>query len=197
MSIKPSVCLLSNYYNHATKIYCWCYLFSNVVFQTRTRAPWMLIRQSVVYRSFIVWQLRLVYFGKWKVCHSPSGTFFSQRPIPFYLRLKKVLVDGNNALNLYLATILWLSKCQPIKSEWYESNRSLQWRHDESSGVSSHQPHDCLLSRLFRRRSKKIKAPRHWPLLRGIHRWPVNSPHKWPVTRKMFPFPGTFKVTWM
>ena len=23
--------------------------------------------------------------------------------------------------------------------------------------------------------------------LGGIHRWPVNSPHKWPVTRKMFP----------
>ena len=22
----------------------------------------------------------------------------------------------------------------------------------------------------------------------GIHRWPVYSPHKWPVTRKMFPF---------
>ena len=22
----------------------------------------------------------------------------------------------------------------------------------------------------------------------GIHRWPVNSPHKWPVKRKMFPF---------
>ena len=24
--------------------------------------------------------------------------------------------------------------------------------------------------------------------VRGIHRWPVNSPYKWPVTRKMFPF---------
>ena len=24
-------------------------------------------------------------------------------------------------------------------------------------------------------------------LLRGTHRWPVNSPHQWPVTRKMFP----------
>ena len=24
--------------------------------------------------------------------------------------------------------------------------------------------------------------------MRGIHRWPVNSPHKWPVTRKMSPF---------
>ena len=23
---------------------------------------------------------------------------------------------------------------------------------------------------------------------RGIHRWPVNSPHKWPVTRRIFPF---------
>ena len=24
----------------------------------------------------------------------------------------------------------------------------------------------------------------------GIHRWPVNSPHKWPVTLNMFPFFG-------
>ena len=24
--------------------------------------------------------------------------------------------------------------------------------------------------------------------VQGIHREPVNSPHKWPVTRKMFPF---------
>ena len=32
------------------------------------------------------------------------------------------------------------------------------------------------------------KVPRHWPFLRGIHRSPVNSPHKWPVTRKMLPF---------
>ena len=24
--------------------------------------------------------------------------------------------------------------------------------------------------------------------VRGIHRGPVNSPHKWPVTQKMFPF---------
>ena len=24
--------------------------------------------------------------------------------------------------------------------------------------------------------------------VRGIRRWPVNSPHKWSVTRKMFPF---------
>ena len=34
---------------------------------------------------------------------------------------------------------------------------SLQWRHNERDGVSNHQPHNCLLNRLFRRRSKKKK----------------------------------------
>ena len=29
----------------------------------------------------------------------------------------------------------------------------------------------------------------------GIHRGPVNSPHKWPVTRKMFPFEDVIMVT--
>ena len=33
---------------------------------------------------------------------------------------------------------------------------SLQWRHNEQNDVSNHQPHDCLLGCLFRRRSKKI-----------------------------------------
>ena len=32
---------------------------------------------------------------------------------------------------------------------------TLQWRHHGHGSVSNHQPHDCLLSRLFRRRSKK------------------------------------------
>ena len=32
---------------------------------------------------------------------------------------------------------------------------SLRWRHNELDGVSDHQPHDCLLNRLFGRRSKK------------------------------------------
>ena len=32
---------------------------------------------------------------------------------------------------------------------------SSQWRHNGRDSVSNHQPHDCLLNRLFRRRSKK------------------------------------------
>ena len=67
-------------------------------------------------------------------------------------------------------------------------SRPLHWRHNDYDGVSNHQPHGCLLNRLFRRRSKKT-----WKLLvTGLCVWnspgPVNSPHKGPVTRKMFPF---------
>ena len=33
--------------------------------------------------------------------------------------------------------------------------QALRWRHNGSDCVSNHQPHDCLLNRLFRHRSKK------------------------------------------
>ena len=51
--------------------------------------------------------------------------------------------------------------------------KALQWRHNERDGVSNHQPHDCLLTRLYKVQIKEnIKALRH----------------KGPVTQKMFPF---------
>ena len=65
---------------------------------------------------------------------------------------------------------------------------SLQWRHNDQDGVSNHQPHGCLLNRLFRRRSKKTSKLRVTGLCEGNSPVPVNSPHKGPVTRKMFPF---------
>ena len=65
---------------------------------------------------------------------------------------------------------------------------TLHWRHNDHDGVSNHQPHDCLLNRLFRRRSKKTSKLRVTGLCVGNSPGPVNSPHKGPVTRKMFPF---------
>ena len=35
---------------------------------------------------------------------------------------------------------------------------------------------------------RKHQSSASLAFVRWIHRWPVNSPHKWPVTRKMFPF---------
>ena len=65
---------------------------------------------------------------------------------------------------------------------------SLHWRHNDHNGVSIHQPHGCLLNRLFRRRSEKKSKLRVTGLCVGKSPGPVNSPHKGPVTRKMFPF---------
>ena len=63
-----------------------------------------------------------------------------------------------------------------------------RWRHNESDGVSNHQLHDCLLNRLFTRKSKKKSKLRVTVLC--ARNSPVTSefPHKGPVTRKIFPF---------
>ena len=35
---------------------------------------------------------------------------------------------------------------------------------------------------------RKLQSSASLAFVRGIHRGPMNSPHKWPVTRKKFPF---------
>ena len=50
---------------------------------------------------------------------------------------------------------------------------TLPWRHNDHNGVSNHQPHGCLLNRLFRRRSKKTSKLRVTGLCVG------NSPDRW------------------
>ena len=72
---------------------------------------------------------------------------------------------------------------------------SLQWRHNGRDGISTHQPHHCLLNRLLRRTSKKTSK------LRVTGLCAVNSPvtgefqHKWLVTWKMFPFDDVIMLT--
>ena len=49
----------------------------------------------------------------------------------------------------------------------YIHRHSLQWRHNGRDSVSNHKPHDCLLNRLFRRRSKKTSKLRVTGLCAG------------------------------
>ena len=42
----------------------------------------------------------------------------------------------------------------PVGAAPTTSSFSLRWRHNGGDSVSNHQPHDCLLNRLFGRRSK-------------------------------------------
>ena len=42
---------------------------------------------------------------------------------------------------------------------------------------------------------RKHQSAASLAFVRGLHRGPVNSPHKWPVTRKMFPFHDVIMAT--
>ena len=41
---------------------------------------------------------------------------------------------------------------------------------------------------------RKHQSSASLAFVRGIHRWPVNSPHKWLVTRKMLPFDNVIMI---
>ena len=42
-----------------------------------------------------------------------------------------------------------------------------------------------------------IKAPPYWSFVRGIHRWPVDSPHKGTVMQQSFPCPDVIMDTYV
>ena len=82
---------------------------------------------------------------------------------------------GNNSVEIYhlyayiIGAVLVHSCLQ-----WYIWNvvthnkvNTLRWRHNGHDSVSNHQPHDCLLNRLFRRRSKKTSKLRVTGLCAG------------------------------
>ena len=66
----------------------------------------------------------------------------------------------------------WAMVCLCEYKFWF----TLQLRHNGCDSVSNHQPHDCLLNRLFRRRSKKTSKLRVTGLCAGNSPGPVNSP---------------------
>ena len=75
------------------------------------------------------------------------------------------LINSLCAVSMWSAKS-WLFYCT-IDFSWtsfmvaeFHVNTSLQWRHNGRDSVSNHQPHDCLLNGLFRRRSKKTSKLR-------------------------------------
>ena len=67
---------------------------------------------------------------------------------------------------------------------------TLQWRNNERKCDPNHQRLDCLLNRLFLRKSKKTSMLRVTGIC--VENSPVTGefPHIGTVTRKMFPFDG-------
>ena len=83
------------------------------------------------------------------------------------------------------------SRWEPLHMlvNWNEA-RTLQWRHNELDSVSNHQPHHCLLSRLFGCRSKKTPKLRVTGLCAG------NSPGTGEVPAQMASYAENVSIWW-
>ena len=101
-----------------------------------------------------------------------------------FLLLVIVIIAIVSVNDITMTTIIIIIAVVAVISIWI----ALHWRHNDHDDFSNHQPHCCLLNLLFRHRSKKTSKLRVTGLCVGNSPWPVNSPHKWPVTRRMFPF---------
>ena len=56
---------------------------------------------------------------------------------------------------MHTFTLFGVMDLVTVTFHWPPVRNSLLWRHNERDGVSNCQPYDCLLNRLFRRRSKE------------------------------------------
>ena len=74
------------------------------------------------------------------------------------------------------------------------SCETLQWRHNDHDSVSNHQP-AIVYSTVYSEADQRLhQSSALLAFVWGIHRWPVNSPPKRPVTRKMFPFDDVIMI---
>ena len=62
-----------------------------------------------------------------------------------------------------------------------------RWRHNEHDGVSNTSITNVYSTIYSGADQRKHPSSASLAFVRGIHRWPVNSPHKGPVTREMSP----------
>ena len=95
----------------------------------------------------------------------------------------KNVTDANTE---YAQTTTKHSNSQTVcKISW---NVTLLWRHNGHSSVSNHSLTIVYATVYSDADQSKHQTSASLAFVRGIHRGPVNSPHKGPVTRKMFPF---------
>ena len=91
---------------------------------------------------------------------------------------------------------LWdVQSPHPLASMCVIKNVSLQWRHNGSDSVSNHQPHDCLLNRLFRRKSKKTSKFRVTGLCAGNSPGTGEFPAQMASYAETFPFDDVIMYT--
>ena len=99
---------------------------------------------DVIWLQWVKVFLQVIHFNPWLV----QGTLF------YFGDVVGNLTD-DNLRRVFTVTVWW---------KWH---KPLQWRYNGYDSVSNHQPHDCFLNRLFKRRSKKTSKFRVTGLCAG------------------------------
>ena len=90
----------------------------------------------------------------------------------------------------WIAEWMWINPTN-IKVSYHSSGITpLRWRHNDHAGISNHQPHGCLLNRLFRRKSKKTSKLRVTGLCAG------NSPGTGEFPAQMASYAENVSIWW-
>ena len=95
----------------------------------------------------------------------------------------------------YMSTQPLFEQCNPLETDLfpffmshYGNVKWLSWRLEL--------PVNQVFNSLFRLTKRNIKCPRYCPFVGGIHRRPVDSPHKGTVRRKILPFDDVIMQKW-
>ena len=97
---------------------------------------------------------------------------------------------ANTNLNLALMQFGIHGSVFQLHYHWKMPFSTLRWRHNDHAGVSNHQPHGCLLNRLFRRNSKKTSKLRVTGLCAG------NSPGTGEFPAQMASYAENVSIWW-
>ena len=104
-----------------------------------------------------------------------------------YNWVRQVLIAWKNTP----AAFIWVNTlCKIIICFFHRHFSPLRWRHNDHAGVSNHQPHGCLLNRLFRRKSKKTSKLRVTGLCAG------NSPGTGEFPAQMASYAENVSIWW-
>ena len=116
------------------------------------------------------------------------------------MQLDAFTFDCSDIYHLQVSFTIHPLKSSSIRAMWIcsvhwlvthkKKSFSLRWRHNGRDGVSNHQPHDCLLNRLFRRRSKTTSKLRVTGLCAG------NSPGTGEFPAQMASYAENVSVWW-
>ena len=129
-----------------------------VVWQTTFSIDFSWIKMLAFWAKYHLDMFTMVFPDKWVIIGSGSG-----------LALKVKVCPSHGTMIMMMA--------------WHYSDVTMSAMAYEITGISI--VYSTVCSGADQRKHQRSAS---LVFVRGIHRWPVNSPHKRPVTRKMFPF---------